>query len=147
MRHKNIDAEEFKSLIKFCDKTEYTMIAATYGKGENVDTSGIVAGHAYSLISCVDVLDNGRTVTLVKLRNPWGRGEWKGDWSDQSSKWTPELKRQVGFVDQDDGMFYMDINDYKETYAVTSLCLTNDPVKYKHSNIHQQMAGTNTQFF
>lgn len=25
---------------------------------------------------------------LVKLRNPWGKGEWKGDWSDESYKWT-----------------------------------------------------------
>jgi len=23
------------------------------------------------------------------MRNPWGTGEWKGDWSDNSKKWTP----------------------------------------------------------
>jgi len=28
---------------------------------------------------------------LVKLRNPWGGGEWKGDWSDESYLWTKEL--------------------------------------------------------
>jgi calpain-15 len=32
-------------------------------------------------------------VRLMKLRNPWGnKGEWNGDWSDKSEKWTPELK-------------------------------------------------------
>ena len=29
---------------------------------------------------------------LIKMRNPWGYGEWKGDWSDDSSKWTSALK-------------------------------------------------------
>jgi Calpain family cysteine protease len=136
VRHKEIDADEFKNLIKFCDKAEYTMIAATYGQGENVDDSGIVAGHAYSLISYIEVMDNGQPVSLVKLRNPWGRGEWKGDWSDGSSKWTPALKKQVGFEDRNDGLFFMNINDYKEKFAVTSLCLTNDP-KYQHSNVYE----------
>jgi len=27
------------------------------------------------------------------MRNPWGTGEWTGDWSDKSKKWTPQLKK------------------------------------------------------
>ena len=34
---------------------------------------------------------------LVKLRNPWGKGEWKGDWSDDSYKWTTKLKRELNY--------------------------------------------------
>ena len=44
---------------------------------------------------------------LVKLRNPWGKGEWSGDWSDGCYKWTPQLKKQLNFVNQDDGSFFM----------------------------------------
>ena len=29
-----------------------------------------------------------RIEKLVKLRNPWGKGEWNGDWSDSCYKWT-----------------------------------------------------------
>jgi calpain-15 len=65
------------------------------------------------LISFHDVLDGGKPVSLVKLRNPWGQGEWTGDWSDKSKKWTPELKAQLNVKDINDGMFFMNINDYK----------------------------------
>jgi len=38
---------------------------------------------------------NGGMVRLCKLRNPHGRGEWKGDWSDKSDWWTDEIREQV----------------------------------------------------
>ena len=40
---------------------------------------GLVLNHAYSLL---DVWEgqrrNGEKIKLLKLRNPWGEGEWKG---------------------------------------------------------------------
>ena len=43
--------------------------------------SGLVTRHAYSILAAVEVVDNtGKQVRLVKLRNPWGKFEWKGDW-------------------------------------------------------------------
>lgn len=29
---------------------------------------------------------------LIKLRNPWGKKEWIGEWSDGSPSWTKEIK-------------------------------------------------------
>ena len=49
---------------------------------------------------------------LIKLRNPWGDFEWTGDWSDQSANWTPELKSELNFTDEDDGMFWMSFVDF-----------------------------------
>lgn len=31
-------------------------------------------------------------VTLIKLRNPWGKLEWKGEWSSDSPLWTQEQR-------------------------------------------------------
>lgn len=28
-------------------------------------------------------------ITLIRMRNPWGKGAWKGDWSFDSNLWTP----------------------------------------------------------
>ena len=39
---------------------------------------------------------NGEKV--MRLRNPWGNGEYSGDWSDSSKKWTAELKKNMGWL-------------------------------------------------
>ena len=51
--------------------------------------SGIVSKHCYAILDCKKT---SRGDELIKIRNPWGSNEWKGDWSDKSSKWTPDLK-------------------------------------------------------
>ena len=55
---------------------------------ERLKTLGIVAKHAYTLLTAKEIGD----LKLVKLRNPWGRFEWLGDWSDSSPLWTDEMK-------------------------------------------------------
>ena len=49
------------------------------GETEQVDENGIVAGHAYSMIDIIEFVEKGETVKLLRLRNPWGQNEWKGD--------------------------------------------------------------------
>ena len=43
------------------------------------------------------------------MRNPWGDGEWNGDWSDNSKLWTPEFKKQLNLINSNDGSFLIDI--------------------------------------
>lgn len=55
---------------------------------DGVDT-GIMSGHAYSLNDIFELADEEmenprKTHRLLRVRNPWGRGEWKGKWSDDS---------------------------------------------------------------
>ena len=48
------------------------------------------------------------------MRNPWGRSQYKGDWYDESSKWTNALKDEVGgLTDKNDGIFFMPIEILK----------------------------------
>ena len=65
---------------------------------------GIVTGHAYTILRtyqspAIPVADDskgeggdaegeGEPLRLVELRNPWGHGEWKGDWCPGSRCWT-----------------------------------------------------------
>ena len=69
---------------------------------------GILFAHAYGLEKVAEVA--GRR--LLRLRNPWGRGEWSGAWSDEASEWTPELLAMLDYEFADDGTFWMEINDF-----------------------------------
>lgn len=56
------------------------------------ESTGLVPSHAYSVLGIYDLVqEDQKKVVLLKLRNPWGKVEWKGDWSAASKKWTPSL--------------------------------------------------------
>jgi hypothetical protein len=76
------------------------------GRGDQ-SAGGIVPGHAYSIIK-VRKIGKHR---LLCLRNPWGKFEWKGDWSDGSQLWDKEtivrLQIRPDRKNDDDGIFWM----------------------------------------
>ena len=48
------------------------------------------------MLSAKEVINkDGENVRLVKIRNPWKKGEWKGRWSDNSDDWTEELRFEL----------------------------------------------------
>ncbi len=58
------------------------------GSDKDKSSSGVVQGHAYTLLN-VDILNvKGKKIKLVQLRNPWGKGEFKGAWSDYDKNWS-----------------------------------------------------------
>ena len=49
---------------------------------------------------------------MLKIRNPWGKFEWNGAFSDKSPLWTPQLKQELGVTAKDDGIFWMTLEDF-----------------------------------
>ena len=46
---------------------------------------------------------------MIRLKNPWGQGEWIGPWSDHSEQWTrvPKNEREkMGLNFDEDGEFW-----------------------------------------
>lgn len=62
------------------------------------------------------------TERLIKIRNPYGRVEWKGDWGDKSSKWTVSTREQVNCEDKEDGIFFISFKDFVKFFATTTIC-------------------------
>ena len=90
---------------------------------------GMVSGHAYSLISAHVV----RKTQVLKLRNPWGKGEWKGPWCDEDPIWnsvTVKEKEEVGFNVKDDGTFFMGLDYFMKIYSDVQICMVEDCYDY-----------------
>lgn len=128
--------EDFFDLMEASDRKNFVMMAASRESAESdlAGDEGLVTGHAYSVISVHRVQHQGRPLSLLKLRNPWGAGEWTGAWSDKSSTWTPQIKEQVGFSGvANDGIFFIELADYLSHFQWTSICIDGNANKYTHS--------------
>ncbi|WQF89089.1 Putative peptidase C2, calpain, catalytic domain, papain-like cysteine peptidase superfamily [Colletotrichum destructivum] len=84
---------------------------ASRGWGER---KGIIEMHAYSVMKAVE-MDGHR---LVLLKNPWGKGEWKGAWSDGSKEWTSEWLQKLQHTFGDDGAFWISYDDLLKKYNI-----------------------------
>ncbi|KAM8842336.1 calpain-9 [Synchiropus picturatus] len=86
--------------------------------------TGLVMGHAYSITGLEEVKVHGRTVKLIRIRNPWGQVEWNGPWSDNSSEWNYVDRSDKNRIlhNHDDGEFWMEFGDFKQNYSKVEIC-------------------------
>ncbi|XP_065822159.1 calpain-1 catalytic subunit-like [Labrus bergylta] len=86
--------------------------------------NGLVQGHAYTVTGVKQVMSQGTPVNLVRVWNPWGQGQWKGDWSDKSpfrQTVSPE-DREMCLSVADDGEFWMTQEDFCRFYSDLDIC-------------------------
>ncbi|XP_006807534.1 calpain-1 catalytic subunit-like isoform X2 [Neolamprologus brichardi] len=92
----------------------------------NVLPNGLVQSHAYAVTGVKQMISRGQMVNLVRLWNPWGHGEWNGDWSDRSPLWqtvSPQ-DRDMCLAVYNDGEFWMSLKDFCKTYSLLDICCT-----------------------
>ena len=114
-------------------------------------TDGIVDGHAYSVLECVNDVA-GTDIDLIKMRNPWGAratsphactpinnarcqfpsvgaapagsGEFEcGDFDDDGPGWDryPQIKEALDFEAADDGIFWVTKAEFFKYYGTLYL--------------------------
>ena len=88
-------------------KKGFVMTAGT-SASEDVEDVGLSPGHAFTVLGVHEI----KGEKVIRLRNPWGEGEFNGDWSDYSSKWTEPLKEQFHYYEKEDGDFFMGYKDF-----------------------------------
>ncbi|GFX05312.1 calpain-A [Trichonephila clavipes] len=86
--------------------------------------NGLVTQHAYSVTGLARVRTRTGEVPLIRLRNPWGKGEWNGPWSDRSWEWDslPERDQELLSVRiRNDGEFWMSFEDFLRNFTFLDL--------------------------
>ncbi|XP_072527913.1 calpain-2 catalytic subunit-like [Salminus brasiliensis] len=119
-------------------------VSSSEADSEDVSKEKLVKGHAYSVTGAEEVAlvppggftcgfpwlcSSYELIQLIRIRNPWGKVEWKGPWSDGSAEWTG-----IGDADRarlrhkaEDGEFWMSFSDFLQHYSVLEIChLTPD---------------------
>jgi hypothetical protein len=78
----------WNSLVDF-EAKNYIMTASVVDRQDGKDKKGLVDNHAYTILGAK--VYNGEK--LVHIRNPWGKENYTGEWSDKDvSKWTSAAK-------------------------------------------------------
>jgi calpain-15 len=106
-------------------RADTAIIARTHSEADH-RSAGLIPQHFYN----VTLVAQYQGQILVKLRNPWGRFEWKGLWSDTSSVWTAHAQAALQHnVDENDGSFWMNCMDFSRYFSEivhTDLTKTNE---------------------
>eukprot|EP00434_Breviolum_minutum_P008990 symbB.v1.2.007919.t1/scaffold495.1/size259991/3 len=116
--------EEYDNDTMFEIIRKYHSLGSVLSCSGTKGNDGLVSGHAYSILQVRKVNDGflgigGKDHKMIQIRNPWGTGEWKGDWSDKSDLWekNPAVKKALQYEDRDDGAFWMSWSDFVENWA------------------------------
>eukprot|EP00064_Thunnus_orientalis_P010941 superscaffoldBa00001530_g10970 len=125
----------FEDLLKVYDRDGIisSSIKAAPHEIELKMENGLVKGHAYSVTAVKKVrLGHGllayfknETIPLIRMRNPWGKTEWKGAWSDSSEEWSKvgDTERgNLGITVEDDGEFWMSFTDWCKFFTDADVC-------------------------
>lgn len=141
------------------NRNKYIMTAGTLdlmgdGTDQQEKKTGIVGSHAYSLLAAVELVEqspgkwrklkdfeqtNKNTIRLIRLRNPWGKGEWKGEWCNSDKRWNPELKKELGHNEKEDGVFFMPFSAYSQLFSDFQVCYYRDDYKYSCVRLNTEM--------
>ncbi|XP_032402532.1 calpain-A-like [Xiphophorus hellerii] len=114
--------------------------------------NGLVPGHAYTVTGLKQLQSQETEVNLVRLWNPWGHGEWNGDWSDKSPLWrsVSTKDREKCLTVENDGEFWMSLEDCCRYYTNIEICgmrpdfLDEEPACHWKTSMYENrwVAGT-----
>ncbi|KNA16830.1 hypothetical protein SOVF_085410 [Spinacia oleracea] len=127
----------WSQLLRFKQEGFLLGAGSPSGTDVHVSSSGIVQGHAYSILQIREV-DNHK---LVQIRNPWANEvEWNGPWSDSSPEWTDRMKHKLKHVPQaKEGIFWMSWQDFQIHFRSIYVCRVYPPeMRY---SLHGQWRG------
>ena len=172
----NFDHHDFNPRKFWGELLAYRRKRLPMGCGTSSSQEGIIGMHAYSILDVREVKNIGAEffydkiaqgtlgnvsgftdldgiVRLLRIRNPHGQGEWKGEWSDKSDIWrkllthknissdsfgscvdltkpmSPELERTM----RNDGTFWIDYDSFLMGFSNVDVVLAPE-VSRKYAN-------------
>eukprot|EP00439_Symbiodinium_sp_Y106_P051315 s1299_g6.t2 len=133
--NRTLPLEQFFLRLAYYEQANF-LLAASISKGgmtERRREDGLIEGHAYSVLEVQEV----HGLRFIRLRNPWGKEEWKGRWSRGSDAWklhshvAQDICQRGGHrLDrgQQDGSFWILFDDFAACFDSVNVCPATMPV-------------------
>lgn len=133
-RTEDLSVDELWEKMVFADSHD-AMISAGSKSGSGGDSRknevGISYSHGFSVHKAVQLADDTR---LLQVRNPWHKEYYNGTWSDSSEVWTEEVLAELGHTQEDDGFFYIPIEDFPLNFG--AFTVARDVNNWSHSHVY-----------
>ena len=134
----NFDHHDFNPLKFWSELMTFRKKRLPMGCGTSNSQAGIIGMHAYSILDVREVKNVGMdffrdklaqgtlgnvsgfteldgTVRLLRIRNPHGKSEWKGDFSDKSPIWQKLMENRSNGRTDSNGVFDLTVNTVPES--------------------------------
>lgn len=148
-----LSADELFKVIEGGAQHGMVMSCARVGsslKNEARGNQGLHVGHAYSLLQTHTLKKSrkigeryGMGTHLVKLRNPWGGGEWTGAFGDNDTFWKEEEGEEILKQNQEtckeDGCFWMPVEELYGNFNMFDLCASTIGLGSLELDVHEDM--------
>jgi calpain-15 len=144
--------EDFQDLdaawakLKEANAKQFMMTCFTHSseKTEEKSDQGMVSGHAYTILDVRNVIDSrGRPRRILQIRNPWGKFEWQGDFSDNSNSWSNEDRKNLNVHNSDDGIFWMSLEDFSKHFQGVGILEIIPGAVHNGMSIQKNISGSN----
>lgn len=132
----DFNEEEAWEFMKTGNQKKFLLVVSSQFEKKEGKTGGLISGHCYSVLDIREVKSNDGKERLIQIRNPWGHKEWTGDWSDDSNKWTEDLRKDLKWEKKDDGIFWMNCKDFCAYYSEITVCQVHENFQYSSLRIN-----------
>ncbi|OUS47049.1 hypothetical protein BE221DRAFT_72852 [Ostreococcus tauri] len=155
-------ANDFDSEECWARLMSFSAAGFPLGCATSFSAEGIVGHHAYSVLEVREVVGVKKGVQtkltevyargkdaldvevenlrLLKIRNPWGKREWRGEFSSNSDAWTKRLGDVLSRTRADDGEFWMSYRDFLMHFSSVDVC--KSPRGWHSMNLETVLSDT-----